>query len=538
MIEKRWLLPILLLCAILLRLQGLDWDEGRALHPDENNLVRAASALTFTDPIPAFHAYNDLALWLPKVAALPFCDVSSESCLRLSARVLSALFSGVAVWIMTVVAHHLAGRPAALATALLAGASAPLIQWAHFGTTESALIFLVACLWLQALRWMKGLATDKGMAFVTALLLGLGFGLKTSVLPMAIIPFLALVLSVPFRASRLRSAAWGVPLTVVLALCATPSLIFAPADWLSTMRFESGVVSGGIPVFWTRQFEGGSGPTYQLAQLWSGLAGSGAILALAGLLLAPVSARRLIVPGLGFAVIYAGLTFSWHAAFFRYLAPVFPVALVLAGIGAARMYIASGSATLRAVAGSGVLLVVINGLDFAAGYQSRDPRLLAEAFLAAQAKPESVIAIEPHDTPLAGQLATVVVPLESADAAEIGAQLARADWMLVASRRNWAVLPNVPQSAPLACQYYLALLRGQLGFRIVGRFTRVTPLGLLLAPGVSSEETRTVFDRPEVYVLRKEAALNPKALSDSIATPAMQEECSPESLGTLWSRPR
>ena len=538
MLKSPWLLPALILADLILRLQGLDWDEGRGLHPDEGNLVRAAASLGWTRLIPDFHAYNDLALWLPKLLARPFCDTSLEYCLRLSARAVSALFSAAAVWAMAALAGRLAGRGAALATALAAGASAPLIQWAHFGTTESALVFLVAALWLQAVRWQQGVIGPTGMALVTALLLGLGFGLKTSVVAMAIIPLIALVLAGRVDAARLRALAWAVPLTVVLALASTPSLIFATSDWLATMRFENGVVTGSTPVFWTRQFEGISGPLYQLRQLWGGTEGVGLLLALAGLVLTPRPQWRNLAPGFGFAILYAGLTFGWHAAFFRYLAPLFPVVLVLAGIGAARIVEQVPSRSARTLVGAALALITLTGLDLAASYQARDPRLLAEAELTARARPADTLAIEPRDTPMTGALATVVLPLDGPDPTAIATALAGADWLLVASRRNWAVLPRVPNEAPVACGYYLALLRGELGFRPVATFRRPTPFGPLLEPGLAGEETRTVFDRPTLYLLRNDLRLDAATLAARIASPANGADCTPDVLAALWGRTR
>ncbi len=538
MFRSPWLLPTLILVALILRLQGLNWDEGRALHPDEGNLVRAAATLGWAKLIPDFHAYNDLALWLPKLAAGPFCDTTSEHCLRLTARVISALFSTAAVCVMAALAGRLAGRWAALATALAAGASAPLIQWAHFGTTESALIFLVAALWLQAVRWQQGATGLTGMALVTALLLGLGFGMKTSALVMAVIPVIALVLAGRPDAARLRALAWALPLTAFLALAATPSLIFATGDWLATMQFENGVVTGTTPVFWTRQFLGISGPLFQLRQLWGGTEGVGILLAVAGLVLAPRSLWRNLAPGLGFAILYAGLTFGWHAAFFRYLAPLFPVILVLAGVGTARIIDHVPSRTARALAGAALALIALTGLDLAASYQARDPRVAAEADLVARARPGDTVAIEPHDTPMTGALDVVVLPLDGSDPTAIATALAGADWLLVASRRNWAVLPRVPTEAPLACSYYLALLRGELGFRPVAAFRRHAPFGSLLEPGLEGEETRTVFDRPELYLLRNEGRLDPVALATRIAAPVNADDCTPTALAALWGRTR
>ncbi|MCX7288311.1 MAG: hypothetical protein NTW20_12365 [Rhodobacterales bacterium] len=538
MLRSRWILPVLILAALILRLQGLNWDAGRGLHPDEGNLVRAATSLGWGKLVPDFHAYNDLALWLPKLAALPFCDTTSEHCLRLSARALSALFSTAAVGVMALLAGRLAGRGAALATALAAGASAPLIQWAHFGTTESALILLVAALWLQTVRWQHGATGTTGMALGTALLLGLGFGLKTSALVMAVIPLIALVLAGRPDAACLRALAWAVPLTVLVAVVATPSLIFATQDWLATMRFENGVVTGVNPVFWTRQFRDDFGPAYQLRQLWGGTGGVGLLLALVGLVLAPRSAWRGLAPGLGFAILYAGLTFGWHAAFFRYLAPVFPVVLVLAGIGVAQVFDRIPWQSARALVGAGLAFMALTGLDLAASYQARDPRLLAEADLTAHARPGDVVAVEPHDTALTGGLDTVVLPLDGADPIAIATGLAGADWLLVASRRNWAVLPRVPDEAPLACGYYLALLRGELGFRPVATFRRASPFGALLEPGLGGEETRTVFDRPTLTLLRNETRLDAVAIATRITAPAKAEECSPQALAALWGRTR
>ena len=538
MSRSPWVLPALLCAALVLRLLGLDWDEGRALHPDEGNLVRAAAALGWGQLIPAFHAYNDLALWLPKLAAAPFCDTGSEYCLRLAARVVSALFSAAAVWAMAALAGRLAGRTAALATAVLAGASAPLIQWAHFGTTESALVFLVAALWLQAVRWQQGATGPGGMALVTALLLGLGFGLKTSVLAMAVIPVVALVLAGRPDAARLRALAWGLPLSVVLALAATPSLLFAPQDWLATMRFENGVVTGSTPVFWTRQFHETSGPLFQMRQLWGGTEGVGLLLAGLGLVLAPRRIWRTLAPGLGFAILYAGLTFGWHAAFFRYLAPLFPVVLVLAGVGAALVLQRTASHSARALLAAAVALVVGAGLDLGVSYLARDPRLVAETALTARAAKSDVVAIEPRDTPLTGGLTTVVLPLDGADPMAIASGLAGADWLLVASRRNWAVLPRVPHEAPLACGYYLTLLRGDLGFRPVASFRRAAPFGPLLEPGLAAEETRTVFDRPTLTLMRNDLRLDAGTLAARIAAPANPADCTPHTLGALWSRPR
>lgn len=532
----RRLLLLLLLLALVLRLQGLDWDQGRGLHPDEGNLARAAAGLGPGRWLPEFHAYNDLALWLPKLVALPLCDAATASCLSRAARLLSAVLSALSVWAMAAIALRLAGRRAMLATALLAAISAPLIQWAHFGTTESALVLLVALLWLQALRWRRGEIGDARLALTSALLLGAGFGVKTSAVAASLIPLAALAVMRRPVVPLLRVLAWALPLTVALALAATPSLLAVPEEWLAVMRFEGGVVNGSLDVFWTRQFASRSGAAFQLQQLWGATSGVGLLLAGLGLATARRDVWRGLAPGVAFALVYGGLVFGWHAAFFRYLAPLFPAVLVAAGLGAAWL-LASTSRSLRALGVAGLALMAVSGLDFAASYQATDPRLLAEAELRRRAAAGTLLAIEPYDTGLSAGLETVTLPLESPDPAALAGALAAADWMLVASRRNWAVLPGHP-AAPLACAYYAALAGGDLGWRKVATFHRASPLHPLLEPGLAAEETRTVFDRPRVILLRREGPADPAALAARLAAPVPPAACTPAALAAAWERAR
>src|SRR5690606_35936125 len=60
----------LVLAGAALRFQGLDWDAGQLLHPDERNIATAAARLAWPDRlVPDFHAYNGLSLYLPRLLA-------------------------------------------------------------------------------------------------------------------------------------------------------------------------------------------------------------------------------------------------------------------------------------------------------------------------------------------------------------------------------------------------------------------------------------------------------------------------------------
>ncbi len=73
--------------------------------------------------------------------------------------------------------------------------------------------------------------------------------------------------------------------------------------------------------------------------------------------------------------------------------------------------------------------------------------------------------------------------------------------MIVASRRHHGVLPQMHQRFPEMCGYYQALWSGRLGYEVVGRFRRRGDWPRIIDPQAQAEETYTVFDSPEVYVL-------------------------------------
>src|SRR5690606_17648495 len=151
------------------------------------------------------------------------------------------------------------------------------------------------------------------------------------------------------------------------------------------------------------------------------------VLAGLGLMTARREAWRGLAPSLAFVLVYGGLIMGWHAAFFRYLAPLFPAVLIPAGLGAAWLF-ASASRSLRALGAAGLALMAVVGLDFAASYQATDPRVIAEAELRRRAAPGTRLAVEPYDTGLTAGLETVPLPLESPDPAVLAEALAAADW--------------------------------------------------------------------------------------------------------------
>ncbi|TNF22678.1 MAG: DUF2029 domain-containing protein [Rhodobacteraceae bacterium] len=533
------LLGVVALGAVL-RLAVLNWDAGRGLHPDEGNLVRAALALGPGGRfIPEFHAYNDLALWLPRLLSLPVCAPGDASCLTLVARLVSALMSVATLPLAADVARRLAGEEAGLAAAAVFAVSVPLIQWAHFGTTESALVLLVMALWALVLRAQAGATSRARLILLSGALIGLGIGFKTTALALGLIPVAGILLSDGPLRLRLQACLGVGVMAVAVGLIVTPSLWAVPGDWLAVMRFEGRVVSGAQPVFWTAQFHEAVPGWFELTQVWIATQGAGLLLAGLGLAVTLRRGWRGLAAALVFGLIYGALILGWQAKFFRYLAPLLPIVLVLAGLGLGHLLTGRAGRSARALGLGALGLMALAGVDHAASHVRPDPRIAAERLVTARAGPGARVAVEPHDLAQTGTLDRLTLPLTAPDTGPeaLAEVLAQADWLILASRRNWSVLPQHPGAPPVICAYYARLAAGGLGFVRIASLHREGPFGHLFRRSLRAEETQVVFDRPEVFVFRNAARLSAPDLAARLAEPADPAACEPDTLLRQWRRP-
>lgn len=537
-------IPWLLALGVALRLQGLGWDGGAGLHPDERNLAVGAAALRFPGGlIPEFHAYNGLALLLPKALAVLACGPEPGlPCVTWAARLVSALCAAGALALAARIAHRLGGPVAAALALVLAGLSAPLVQWAHFGTTESALTLAVLALWWLAIRFLDGRDGVWRAALGSGAVLGLAMGTKTTAAAFALIPLAALLLG---RGRLGQAAVAAVPAAALLALAllllTTPALVVATRDYLGVMRFEGDVVAGRADVFWTWQFEGARPGLFEASQLWRMMDGTGLLLAGAGLLWGWRRGGAALWVAMPFAVLYMATILGWHARFTRYLAPALPILLVLAALGAAWAWEGLRGRTARVALVLALLPPAAAGLSTALSFRSPDSRLLAAQDLRARLAPGDLVLLEPRDVgPAAFEgVETRVLPLTEPSGGEkldaLARDLAEGDWMLIYSRRHWAVLPRLARF-PEMCGYYAALAGGTLGWEVVARFRRAAPLGPLLDPDLGSEETREVFDRPLVHLLQNTGRLGAGEIRARIEGGG--QGCAPEAIRDALARPR
>jgi hypothetical protein len=355
----RWrpvLLGGLALLGLLLRLYGLNWDQGNNFHPDEREILFRVTALAwpkslaqFFDPVnsplnPHFFAYGSFPLYLLAFLGTLFVHSTSSATsfvdLTLLGRALSALFDSGTILLTGLLGLSLTrdttpGRHSAWNVALLAAALVtftPLqLQLAHFFAVDSILLFFVMLTLLSCVR-----LADSERPVPWLLLTGLSYGLamatKFSAAPLAVPLFLALLMRWRRSGDILTSAIFLVftgAVTLLVFVIAEPYALLDRQNFILQVMQQNDIVHGTLDLPYTRQFAGTIPFVYEIQNmlLW----GMGVTLALAGFagfcwmcwrVWRRDAGAWLII--LAWVIVYGGLTCTFYDKVMRYMLPVYP----------------------------------------------------------------------------------------------------------------------------------------------------------------------------------------------------------------------
>ncbi len=270
-LRRRWgpnlLLAALLLTALLLRLYGIDWDDGHGFHPDERSFYLRADDMFRTltagpgherwlaewpgmeSGIPGFRAFLSAersplnphwfplgsvliyALVLVRSVAELFTDWSALD-MRFAGRALSALADTGSVAMMYLIGRRMYGRWTGLLAAALVTFAVIHIQHAHFYRPEPFTVLTsLAALWAM-LRFVDGRRARD--AALLGALVGLAMAPKVSVAPM----LAPLALSFLWVAKDRAGGGWS-DLTVPAAVRMAPMLLLSGACALAVFAFTT-----------------------------------------------------------------------------------------------------------------------------------------------------------------------------------------------------------------------------------------------------------------------------------------------------------
>lgn len=433
-------LAVVLFAALVLRLFGLNWDQGQSLHPDERFIIDYVMIgrihlewpLPFSELLdpsvsglnprsddpetgnPRSFAYGTLPLFVTEVAAEAMTRLTGEDWhwrdrVYLIGRAFSALLDTGTVLLTFLLARKLASRRVALLAALVAACAPLSIQLAHFFTTDSWLTFFVAlCLLWSAEAAMTG---SRRWYAAAGFALGLALATKGSVFALSAVLAVALMIDATRRrrqGATMMGSFLVIPERLALAAIAAsvafaifePYALVRPTVFWSSFQEQADIHRGYIDVPFTRQYVGTLPVVYHAEQLvrW-GFGPVAGILSLVGIL---ALLFRLAKRGAATALIlltwlaaYAVVIFLPESKFIRYLAPLAPVLAITAGLALDTIWRAVSRFAGRlsgVVVGTGLITgITLWALAFSSIYAGEQPRIAASSWIYANVPSGSVL---------------------------------------------------------------------------------------------------------------------------------------------------
>ncbi|MDP2935409.1 MAG: glycosyltransferase family 39 protein, partial [Dehalococcoidia bacterium] len=554
-------LGFILLTGAYFRFEGLDWDAGQHMHPDERFITMVANDTSLPSSIAQYfdsassplnpfnrnfksYPYGTSFLFMAKFLAGP-AGMEGYDRINLLGRFLSAIFD-----LGTVVLVFLLGcmggfktRPynrwVGLLGAFLYATAALAIQYSHFFVAESFTTFFLVLTLFLALRVSQG----GGWAGYAGMGLACGLALASKVSVALVLPVMAVAAALSYRSSRSLKPIFGLALALIatfLAFRVAQPYAFAGTgffDLRPSLQFWSNVeeqrrmAEGSLEFPYTLQWAGtipylfplqnlfwGLGPAMMLAAL------GGAALALYQLIRERCLAHLLVLLWVGLAFVYFG---GQMVKYMRYLLPVYPFLALLAAYLVVWL-VERGTRSKERGEGSLLLVPLVAvllgsflwALAFTQIYRQPLTRVEASQWIFQNVPQGATVAVEHWDDPLPMSVRNVeprqyrqlFLELYNDDSpAKVDIlvdQLSQADYIFISSNRLYGSIPRLPLRYPMTIEYYRLLFSGELGFQREKVFVSYPKLGALDLVDDAADEAFTVYDHPKVLIFRKTDAFS------------------------------
>lgn len=553
--KDRILLIIILLLALFLRLNTVNWDADNHLHPDERfltmvgNAVRLPSSIgDYLDPSgstanPAnvgfpFFVYGLFPILLNKVIAF-FLHTDTYNAFTLQGRVVTGvldtilvfvIYKTVAVWEKE--AKGAIGGKVKLWAAFLYATMVFPIQLSHFFTTDIHLTFfsflsfssIVFYSRLRKVRFLLG----------SAICFGLALGSKINAV--FLYPLLAYE---GYRFFRSGKVPWR---DLVLKALLFFAFAYLTVRLVSPYYFQNGnVFDPTISKTFLdnlkslKSFEG-EGTWFPPAIQWIskpkvlftlqnlvffGLGAAQALLVLIGLGRVFLAKKK---HDLFFVALWVISLTAYHATQFvqtmRYLIVIYPFLAILAAIGAGWLFKKLGRTLWGNAARVGMTLLLLAWpFAFISIYFYPHSRVQASRWIEKHVPEGSIILGEYWDDPLPISTGTSPAPAYTVRLLNVFDQdgkdkwdklsdeLAGGDYYVLSSNRAWGSIMPLPEKYPRMSAFYEDLFSGKTSYQKVAEFTSYPSLRYLGIPidfpDHWAEEAFTVYDHPQVLIFKR-----------------------------------
>src|SRR5579872_2584130 len=200
--SEKFVLILIVALAALFGFYGTNWDSGSHLHPDERAIVMYTLPLSLPSSLqnffsvnsslnPHFFAYGSFPLYALKaasvLASLHNPLYGTYDAINLLGRDLSVLFFLLTVLLLYTIGMNLFSKKVGLLAALFLTLSVFPLQNAHFYTVDTMLTFFILLTLYQIIRFYNN------PNYITAILIGISFGLSLATKVSAIVVFFPLL---------------------------------------------------------------------------------------------------------------------------------------------------------------------------------------------------------------------------------------------------------------------------------------------------------------------------------------------------------
>lgn len=526
------LLLIIIILGSIFRLYNLDWDNSHYLHPDErlyvnnSNITLPKTLSEFLSPEsslnPKMFYYGPLPLYLYKLVNIYILPATS---FLLVSRLISALFSILTIPLIFLIGEKLFSKKVGLLSALVFTCSVGSIQYAHFNTTESFLVFFLSAIIFLSINVVK---EKKYYNFaLLGILLGCSYATKITGLIFGIMPGLAFLILLFTKKHLIKICLWGfilLLLTIITgAILAPYQMIDFPHFW-QEQEYMQGVIQGKykppfviiyektIPYIYPLIFN----LPFTFGFLSFPLSLIGLIILLKKFMASKSTLLLLIIV---FPILYFLWVGGWYAKYSRYYILLFPFLSIWAGLALSKFK----KIYLLIL----IPLLIINALLFFRIYLYPNTRVSASFWIYQNIPTRSIIATEHWDDPLPlnptnndqikfftnNQLA-VYDPDSKEKITALSTTLATSDYFIISSRRVYFSIFQNPQTYPYTINFYKLLFNGDLGFNKIKEFNFYP---FFISDDVA-EETFQSYDHPPVLIFQNNKKLSAEEIQEKITS--------------------
>lgn len=560
-----WLLLICLL--IYSRFINLGWGLPYLFHPDERNMAVAIQQLKCEPPVfefnfsksilgswepvtnwikvlkpfdifncfnPHFFAYGQFSLYLGYLLVFIFklFNGNLQTAINLqeaiySLRFISAIFSILTAVILIKIINLFINKDKKnfflLPIIFIFIIFSPYaIQFSHFGTTESLLMFFYIYLIYLSLLFVERRSNLLSYVINSGFIVGVVLATKVSSLVFASIPLIVIVFQQEKKFSRLYSFFTKIfDLFIFILISILMFIIFSPhnflnwQEFLAAIRYESDVALGKYSVFYTRQFIDTIPLFFQLKNIFPYAMGFFMnLIGFAGLIFIDWKDKKINFLRLAFFLYLIPNIFIF-VKWTRFMAPIFPILTIFAVLFILNIknQIAKLDIKNQKIIYFSLLffLFIISYFLILPGvkylflvYLKPDIRFQATDWINKNIAPGSYVLSETAnvvDIPLINENNLEVISFNFYDLdsnldlqEELKNHLEKADYIFIPSRRIFANHPK--NKYPVLAEYYENLFSGKLAFEKIAEFSS----GL---NDEQAEETWSVFDHPTIRIYRK-----------------------------------